>query len=425
MRTRFGSPLSAGRGTVAKETPPTPQPEPSSRVVRHVPGMDRKVLDALEDALRHCLLLLQGSHAPDGDASPSSIIALLGKAEKASDFAGMATQVRSLRARQDSSVSGLRELALRVETAAKRANLVALATDIKVFGEKLSSLGPTQEVVALAARSIEEVIDYCARTRDGAHLLRDALSEVVRLMTSATDSQCHHRERLESLRDEIASATSVDDLVSLRDEIVSATSLLVDEVSVHVFKLEEMQRRSLSAERSAQALLAELTDERCRARTDPLTQLGNRRALSEASRLYAGSPSSTGVMALDIDHFKKINDTYGHTAGDEVLIVVSDLMRAELRTDDAAFRVGGEEFCVLLASCDRAGALRTADRIRQRVERHVVNSTAGSVRVTVSVGVAVWTAGTQFVDIHKAADAALYSAKAAGRNRVELASSSS
>jgi diguanylate cyclase (GGDEF)-like protein len=165
--------------------------------------------------------------------------------------------------------------------------------------------------------------------------------------------------------------------------------------------------------------------------TDPLTGLGNRRRLAEELHLEIERASrfgrSLGVLALDLDHFKAVNDRYGHRAGDAVLIETAARIRSALRGVDMAFRQGGEEFVVLLPETDIAGSLTAAQRVGAAVRDSafplVGQSAYETAWVTVSVGVAVFPRHAQNgVDLLDAADQALYGAKAAGRNTVVLAS---
>lgn len=160
---------------------------------------------------------------------------------------------------------------------------------------------------------------------------------------------------------------------------------------------------------------------------DGLTGLLNRRALldrGEAALATARRQRAPFALALiDIDYFKGINDTRGHLAGDEVIHEVARRLAASLRDGDDVGRWGGEEFLALLPDADAASALAAAERLRVEVERAPIDTAAGTVRVTVSVGVAVVTAA-RLVDadldaLVRDADAALYRAKAAGRNRVD------
>ena len=162
------------------------------------------------------------------------------------------------------------------------------------------------------------------------------------------------------------------------------------------------------------------------ARTDPLTHTANRRALMERlgaeierARRYALSLS---VLMVDLDHFKLVNDTYGHPIGDEVLRNTARVLQREARTVDIVARFGGEEFVVVLPETGEEGAVAVAERIRIRIAEQAVLPAAGydSARVTASIGVAVVPSsdvgGAE--DLIALADQALYRAKSGGRNRV-------
>jgi diguanylate cyclase (GGDEF)-like protein len=161
--------------------------------------------------------------------------------------------------------------------------------------------------------------------------------------------------------------------------------------------------------------------------TDPVTGLRTRRYAAEVlniewirARRYR-TPLS--VMMADLDHFKHVNDKYGHPAGDAVLRGVSDVLRQTLRAPDVSGRYGGEEILVILPQTDLQGAVQMAERWRQQVEAASFRAPDGrSVGVTVSIGVATFDAAQAMPDdLVAAADAALYRAKDAGRNRVEPA----
>ena len=113
-----------------------------------------------------------------------------------------------------------------------------------------------------------------------------------------------------------------------------------------------------------------------------------------------------------------VNDTHGHAAGDAVLRTVAELLEAELRGDDEAFRIGGEELVVLLCDSGWQGARATAERLRARLARRAIPVPGASLRVTMSIGVSLWTPPQAFADAHHTADQALYRAKQSGRNRV-------
>jgi diguanylate cyclase (GGDEF)-like protein len=167
-----------------------------------------------------------------------------------------------------------------------------------------------------------------------------------------------------------------------------------------------------------------VTAHKTAASMDPLTRLFNRRGFAEAtSRVIerearAGRPVT--VLIFDIDHFKTINDRFGHAAGDEVLILFATVVINTLRISDLSGRIGGEEFAALLP-CSLEEAVVAAERVRVAFAASGIVIETGPVDTTVSVGVAGGPAGTQLEVLLAAADTALYQAKRSGRNRVEVA----
>jgi diguanylate cyclase (GGDEF)-like protein len=128
------------------------------------------------------------------------------------------------------------------------------------------------------------------------------------------------------------------------------------------------------------------------------------------------------LLLLDVDHFKKVNDTYGHPAGDAVLRGVAQLAQQQARETDLVARYGGEEMALVLPETDARGALVIAERIRATVAAAQHPTEQGALKVTLSVGVATWPgAGEDAAGLIESADRALYRAKQGGRNRVEAA----
>ncbi len=157
---------------------------------------------------------------------------------------------------------------------------------------------------------------------------------------------------------------------------------------------------------------------------DPLTSLFNRRGFAEAcARVIereAGAGRPVTVMIFDIDHFKSINDRFGHPAGDEVLKLFATIVISNLRLSDLSGRIGGEEFAALLP-CSLEEGVVVAERVREAFETSGIVVEDGPVDTTVSIGVAGGPAGTELEVLLAAADTALYQAKRGGRNRVEAA----
>lgn len=167
-----------------------------------------------------------------------------------------------------------------------------------------------------------------------------------------------------------------------------------------------------------------VTAHRTAASTDPLTGMLNRRGFSEACARVIDREAKGGrpvtVMIFDIDHFKSINDRFGHPAGDEMLKLFSTIVVNNLRISDLSGRIGGEEFAALLPCALEEGVL-VAERVREAFETSGVVVDEGPVDTTVSIGVAGGPAGTELEVLLASADTALYQAKRGGRNRVEAA----
>lgn len=190
-----------------------------------------------------------------------------------------------------------------------------------------------------------------------------------------------------------------------------ATALLVEEF---LERIEETSQRMSE-------LAAQLERE---ARTDPLTGLANRRYWTEwltkefeRARRY-GQPLSCSL--LDLDHFKQVNDSYGHDVGDAVLIELARIMRRNVRPSDLLCRYGGEEFTILLPQTNLEGAVEQAERLRRALEAAHIESHGHVIRVTGSAGVASFPGPGVFTaeDLVRAADQAMYEAKRKGRNSV-------
>jgi diguanylate cyclase (GGDEF)-like protein len=165
---------------------------------------------------------------------------------------------------------------------------------------------------------------------------------------------------------------------------------------------------------------------RLEATTDPLTQLANRRRFLEAAAEEQARAQRydrpMSILMFDVDFFKKINDRYGHTSGDDVLRRIAVVLTAGIRSTDLVARFGGEEFIVLLAESDVIESAVIGDRLRLAIAAELVETVAGVVSVTASVGAATAIgAGVDVKQLISRADAALYAAKRNGRNRMECA----
>ena len=202
---------------------------------------------------------------------------------------------------------------------------------------------------------------------------------------------------------------------ALKASATSVLEILVNQASAIVAKIQLAEREKLRAE-----------SEKLRAMKDPLTDLYNRRAFAESlSQSIARRERQGGTLCLlmlDLDHFKKLNDTYGHPAGDAALRATAEVLRRVLRKGDVPARYGGEEFVVMLPGASEAVAQQIAERLRATLEQAAIEYAGATLKVTASVGLAVWPDnGAQADELLAAADRALYAAKAGGRNQVVCA----
>jgi diguanylate cyclase (GGDEF)-like protein len=167
-----------------------------------------------------------------------------------------------------------------------------------------------------------------------------------------------------------------------------------------------------------------VTAHKTAASTDPLTGMFNRRGFAEATSRVIEREANAGrpvtVLIFDLDHFKSINDRFGHSAGDEILKLFATVVLSTLRITDLSGRVGGEEFAALLP-CPLEEGVIAAERVREAFADSGIVVEDGPVDTTVSIGVAGGPAGTELEVLLAAADSALYQAKRNGRNRVEAA----
>ncbi|MFB9883218.1 diguanylate cyclase [Planobispora siamensis] len=221
--------------------------------------------------------------------------------------------------------------------------------------------------------------------------------------------------RLRDKQDELEQANAR--LRDKQDELEQANARLHD-------KQDELERGNaqLRAQlRTIELLRADLAEQAAR---DALTGLHNRRHLMQhltSAIIEADDDRPLSLALLDIDHFKQVNDRYGHRAGDEVLVAFAELLGRQVRRSDIVARYGGEEFVVVFAGADAEQARARMDALRERLAERSVEADGHLLTVTFSAGVATATPGISADDLLHAADQALYAAKHGGRNQVRVA----
>lgn len=245
------------------------------------------------------------------------------------------------------------------------------------------------------------------------------------------DSQL--REQVDGLQSSVQGAADVDSLKHILEGRLEGLLLTMDDHQHERDRREQelagrlhgLAERVASMEQEAQGYREHLEEQRQKAMIDPLTGLPNRAAWSERVEQEVLDWHENGghlaMAILDLDHFKRINDGYGHLAGDKVLKIVADQLRKRLRGRDFIARFGGEEFVLLLPQTSPPAAVQVAEALRAAIEACPFHFKGERVVITTSIGLSAFRPGERGDQVLKRADEALYRAKDKGRNRVEQA----
>jgi diguanylate cyclase len=233
-----------------------------------------------------------------------------------------------------------------------------------------------------------------------------------------------HNVALQSAKEELETMETDDQFEALKSALVSNISRVVlsnrkleNDLVVSRFKLEHQAQ--------------ELDRTRKEARTDTLCDIGNRKAVDETLQFmvsrYQTEKAPFGLMLIDIDHFKRINDTFGHQSGDEVLTSIAKALKECVRPEDFVGRLGGDEFVVILEGLTEETANLVGTRVRSTIELYdfSINNSGQSTVVTMSMGLAVVSPNDDAIRLYQRADQALYKSKELGRNRLYTISDAS
>ncbi|MBZ9867371.1 GGDEF domain-containing protein [Mesorhizobium sp. CA15] len=236
----------------------------------------------------------------------------------------------------------------------------------------------------------------------------------------------HAYGQLQDIAADLDAGSRVDRIVYLNKLLFVTGALLATALFFGTFFIYPLIRGQVREEGKLRAMTVSLsarsqTLEQA-ALTDSLTGMQNRRYFDDALREYLHEfrriDRPVGLMILDLDHFKQVNDTHGHDVGDEVLRAVATCLRGMTRYHDVVARLGGEEFAVVTPNMDVELLARFAERIRKAVANMSIMSGNVRLKVTTSVGLAVWDHKESAEDFYRRADRQLYEAKKQGRNRV-------
>ncbi len=226
-------------------------------------------------------------------------------------------------------------------------------------------------------------------------------------------------ERIEKGVSRIREAVLFDDIETLKKEVLAG----VQDVIIAIGKRKEVEEETLKKmEEEVKKLSRDIAEVKMEARIDPLTGLYNRRAFDERIKeeVERAKKEKTPLALLmyDIDHFKNINDSFGHSIGDMVLRALSDVVKNSIRKSEFVARYGGEEFSIILPKCKRKEAKDIGKRIRKEVSETNLKYKEKRLDVTISVGISYLKSDDTPESLIERADKALYRAKQEGRNRV-------
>jgi diguanylate cyclase len=247
--------------------------------------------------------------------------------------------------------------------------------------------------------------------------MRRVMDEMKRYASDAGDQAVQYGDALGQYGETLQNSTDLGTVSTVVKALLADTNRMQESVST-------LQSRLEATSREAEELREALQRAQGEALVDPLTSLSNRRGFDkivEEAMTQPGGLSGFSLLMADIDHFKKVNDTYGHLLGDKVIRTVAQVIKSAVKGRDAAARFGGEEFAVLLPDTPLSGANVLAENIRAMIERGRIrkpDTNEEIAKITISIGVSSYVAGDSIQSMIERADVALYACKKSGRNKV-------
>lgn len=300
---------------------------------------------------------------------------------------------------------------------------------IDLLRKKFDEKHEVKPFITFFKKSKENILGFITKQKEYVEDRDRELREIIDVMSKAlsgqNDENRKYHQRIYKHGEKIERITLLDDLRKIR----GALEKEIKQLRLDVKNKQTMEQKRMKAlDQEINLLSHELQKAKEEALTDGLTGLSNRKAfdqfiagLSNKGNLGNGS---FALLLLDIDDFKKINDTYGHQTGDNILVLIAEKCREIVRSNDFIGRYGGEEFAVILPSSSLRNGIKRGRQIKKAIAaaryKHTLEGTDTGItlRITVSIGVSVFTKGDTSEMIIQRADKALYTAKGTGKNRV-------
>jgi diguanylate cyclase len=248
-------------------------------------------------------------------------------------------------------------------------------------------------------------------------IVKTMVLEAVETIRAMMESSGNFDVSIGDFTEKIQAAETIQEILKVKDYLV----IEMQKVREHSHTLhDELEKHRTATE----TLSKKLEESEARALVDALTNVLNRNAynlkIGELVHEYKRYKEEWALLVLDIDHFKKFNDTYGHKTGDKVLKSVAATVSNSIRVSDHIFRYGGEEFVVILSRINKETTKTLSEKIRREVERDYFVDGDNELKVTMSIGAAIITPEDTEASLFERADKALYQAKQNGRNQVLL-----
>lgn len=274
-----------------------------------------------------------------------------------------------------------------------------------------------RRVIDLYSQFFEIDMEAEAIRQTGA-LIEASVTKVIEKLNEANAESARYGERIENFSGRLARGPKPGDIQKIIESVLGETQKMRERSEQIAGDIKESSLEIVELRRS-------LENVRREAHTDALTGISNRRSFDERLKLALREAKETNetvsLLMIDIDYFKKFNDSFGHPLGDKVLQLVARILKTSIKGRDLVARYGGEEFAVILPNTRLSGAATLGDQIREAVaSRHIIQKRTGEDfgTITLSVGAANLRSGDSAESLIKRADEALYTAKRSGRNRV-------
>ncbi|MBD9372227.1 diguanylate cyclase [Rhizobium sp. ARZ01] len=323
------------------------------------------------------------------------------------------------------------DIAAQVTYAMRIMGVAPIPRNYELFYEAYIGSSPqlTREIAALGNKATQEELDAIGTKHFGHHHRAEAINGAHDKMVSQLESLLHLLKQEQSslenynrLLDETYTRINNKN-VSSSEIIKSAIAVLSEATGVTISEGKERVEDVVQKSREMDVVRRELDEYKRIANTDSLTQLSNRRAFDDKVAAVYNNTMMHNVTALvlaDIDHFKKINDTYGHPVGDKILASVGSVIRASVRKDIFIARTGGEEFAMIIEGNNQDEVMLIVERVRLALEHTPFRNSKTGVNygpITISLGVCMANEAEGPAELYSKADTALYCAKNGGRNR--------